>query len=129
MVNYHPAGVRVKLSSNRTTIMVGRASLAHVYMKQSVKGQARGYRFESGMPLFQMDVAWNCVDSPGNQTYQCYCLLVTMTIWHDTYLFNKSSMIMKSNTISFLQLYSIRNTHMCRKLYFSIRLKQQQRKQ
>ena len=34
-------GVRVKLSSNRTTILVGRASLVHVSMKQRVEGQAR----------------------------------------------------------------------------------------
>ncbi len=51
MFNHHPAGVRVKLSSNRTTIMVGRVSLAHVSMKQSVKGQARvklgGYFFNN----------------------------------------------------------------------------------
>ena len=36
--NHHPVGVRVKLSSNRTTIMAGRASLAHISMKQCVKG-------------------------------------------------------------------------------------------
>ena len=30
-------GVRVKLSSNRTTILVGRASLVHVSMKQVIR--------------------------------------------------------------------------------------------
>ncbi len=42
-------GVRVKLSSNRTTILVGRASLVHVSMKQSVEGQAR-VKLKGGLP-------------------------------------------------------------------------------
>jgi len=37
MINHHPMGVRVKLSSNRTTILVGRASLVHVSMKQVIR--------------------------------------------------------------------------------------------
>ena len=40
MINHHPVEVRVKLISNRTTITVGRALLAHVSKKQSVKDQA-----------------------------------------------------------------------------------------
>ena len=49
MANYHPKGVWVKLSTNRTTIKVDRASLAHASMKQSVKGQAR-VKLKGGLP-------------------------------------------------------------------------------
>ena len=41
MVDHHPVGVRVKLLSNRATMLAGRESLAHVLEKQSVKDQAR----------------------------------------------------------------------------------------
>ena len=55
MFNHHPARVRVTLSSNRTTIMVGRVSLVHVSIKQGVKGQARvklgGYFFNNKIKI------------------------------------------------------------------------------
>ena len=41
MINHQSVKVGVKLSSNRTTITVGRSSLGHVSKKQSVKDQAK----------------------------------------------------------------------------------------
>jgi len=53
MVNHRSVCVRVKVLTNRTTIMVDRASLAYVSMYQSFEGQAK-VKLKYGLPLHRI---------------------------------------------------------------------------